>query len=88
MFDAIYQGESYDVYDTHSYDGDWDALDYHVNQENEDKIKTIINGYITKSGQNPEDFKDQTLQDLINQFAEDGDIKIILSQSLGDSEVG
>ena len=87
MFDAIYQGESYDVYDSHSYDGDWEsALDYHVNQENEDKIRTIVNGYITKSGQNPEDFNDHSLQDLINEFDEDNDISIMLSQTLGDCE--
>lgn len=87
LFDAIYQGESYDVYDHHSYDGDWEsALDYHVNQENEDKIRTIVNTYITDSDQNPQDYTDSTLQDLINEFDEDNDISIMLSTTLGDCE--
>jgi hypothetical protein len=87
FFDSVYQGESWELYERHSYDGDWEsALDYHVNQEQEVRIKNIIDKYITDAGQNPEDFNDHTLQDLINEFSGDYELQNILTQSMSDCE--
>lgn len=87
LFETILSGEAWDLWDYYSYDGDWEgALDYHVNQENENKIKVIIDRYITESGNDPEDFIDHTLQDLIQEFDENDEIKNALRSSLGDAE--
>jgi hypothetical protein len=87
LFETILSGDTWDLWHPDYYDGDWEgALDYYVNQENENKIKVIIDRYITESGYDPEDFKDRTLQDLIEEFDEDDEIKNALRSSLGDAE--
>jgi hypothetical protein len=87
FFETILSGDTWDLWDSNSYDGDWEgALDYHINQENENKIKVIIDRYITESGYDPEDFKDHTLQGLIEEFDEDDEIKSAIRSALGDAE--
>ena len=87
LFETILSGDTWDLWDSNSYDGDWEgALDYHVNEENTNKIKVIIDRYITESGNDPEDFKEHTLQDLIEEFDGDDEIKSALRSALSDSE--
>jgi hypothetical protein len=87
LFETILSGDTWDLWDSISYDGDWEgALDYHINQENENKIKVIIDRYITESGYDPEDFKDHTLQGLIEEFDEDDEIKSAIRSALDDAK--
>ena len=87
FFETVLSGETWDLWDGNSYDGDWEgALDYHVNSDNENRIKGIIDKLITKNGGNPEDYSDHSLQDLINEFDEDENIIMALRSALSDAE--
>ena len=87
FFETVMSGDAWELYDSHGYDGDWESvLDYHINDENESKIKEIINKMITDNGYDLEDFADSSLQDLINDFDNDDEIKSALRWSLSDAE--
>ena len=86
LFETILRGDTWDLWDSYSYDGDWEGvLDYYINEENENKLKEIINKIMTNNGHNPEDFNDRTLQDLINEY-DDGEIQNALRSALSDAE--
>ena len=87
LFETILSGEVWELWDRHGYDGDWEGvLDYHINQENENEIKNIINKLIIKNGRDPEEFTDNSLQDLINDFDDDYYIRNAMSSALSDVE--
>lgn len=87
VFETILSGDIWDLYEPSSYDGEWEgALDYHTNADSDTRIRGIINKLIVKKGDDPEDFKDHSLQDLINEFDESDNIINALRSSLGDSE--
>lgn len=87
LFETILSGDTWELWDTHSYDGDWESvLDYHISEENKKTINEIINKLILDSGKEPEEFKDVSLQDLINEFDDNNDISSALSSSLSDAE--
>lgn len=87
FFETVLSGDTWDLWDPSSYDGDWEgALDYHVDSDNENRIRDIINKLIIKNGNDLEDYTDHSLQDLINEFDEDGNIVSALRSALGDSE--
>jgi len=87
LFETILSGDTWELWERHSYDGDWESvLDYHISEENKNTITQIINKLILDSGKEPEEFKDVSLQDLINEFDNDYDISNALSSSLSDAE--
>jgi hypothetical protein len=87
FFETILSGDAWDLWNRDGYDGDWEGvLDYHINQENENEIKNIINKLIIKNGRDPEEFTDNSLQDLINDFDDDYYIRNAMSSALSDVE--
>lgn len=87
LFETILSGEAWELWNRDGYDGDWEGvLDYHINQENENQIRDILNKLIIKNGYNPEDFTDNSLQDLINDLDDDYYIRNAMSSALSDTE--
>lgn len=87
FFETILSGDAWELWNRDGYDGDWEGvLDYHINQENENEIKNIINKLIIKNGYDPEEFTDNSLQDLINEFDNDYYIRNAMSSALSDVE--
>lgn len=87
MFETILSGEAWELWNRDGYDGDWEGvLDYHINQENENQIRDILNKLIIKNGYDPEDFTDNSLQDLINELDDDYYIRNAMSSALSDTE--
>jgi hypothetical protein len=89
FYETIMSGDSWELWEGYGYDGDWEgALDYHVNGENEGRIRTIVNKIIVDNGNNMEDYSDHSLQDLIEEFDQEDEIKNALRWSLSDCESG
>ena len=87
LFETILSGDAWELWNRDGYDGDWEGvLDYHINQENENKIRDILNKLIIKNGYDPEDFTDNSLQDLINDLDDDHYIRNAMSSALSDTE--
>ena len=87
LFETILSGDTWELWDSHSYDGDWESvLDYHINEKNKNTITQIINKLISDSGKDLEEFKDISLQDMINEFDQDNDVISALRWSLSDAE--
>lgn len=89
FYETIMSGDSWELWEGYGYDGDWEgALDYHVNSENEERIRKIVNKIIVDNGNNIEDYSDHSLQDLIEEFDQEDEIKNALRWSLSDCESG
>lgn len=87
IFETILSGDAWELWNRDGYDGDWEGvLDYHINQENENQIRDILNKLIIKNGLDPEDFTDNSLQDLINDLDDDYYIRNAMSSALSDTE--
>ena len=87
LFETILSGDTWDLWDCNSYDGDWEsALDYHINSENEERIKQILHKIITDEGKDPEEYSDLTLQDMIMEVDEDRVIVDALRDSICSAE--
>lgn len=87
LFETMFGDGMWDLWDCSSYDGDWEgALDYHINQENENKIQEIINKIILGNDEQLEDYTDHTLQDLINEFDDDYEIRNAITSALCSCE--
>ena len=91
LFDQILSGDTWDLYEPYTYDGDWEsAIDYQLNEENEKTIRDMIYQRIVNSGKGYDvsDFQSVSLQDLIEEWDEDDEIKQAIRSANSDSESG
>jgi hypothetical protein len=87
MFEIILAGDTWGLWD--NYDVDWkSALDYHVNKENEQKIRSIVRFIASKDNENfnEEEFNSTDTEDLINEWDDDGEITRAISNAVNNSE--
>ena len=83
IFEIILEGDIWEIYD--NYEADWKgAITYYLDQENTEKIKTILRNYAQKKGEEI-DFS-QDLEDLIQDHDDNNDIISALSGSVNDAE--
>jgi hypothetical protein len=83
MFEIILAGDTWGLWD--NYDVDWkSALDYHVNKENEQKIRSIVRFIASKDNENfnEEEFNSTDTEDLINEWDDDGEITRAISNAI------
>lgn len=79
MFETLLSGDYWDLFDTNS---DWKiALEYYTDDENKDIIKDML-----KQRTNPEDIEDMSLEDVINQYDDDWEIRHALSNAMSSTE--
>ncbi len=85
LFETLLSGDVWDLFDNGGYDGDWQAaLDYYVDNENEQKIKDIV----MKIAQNKNcDYEDMSLEELIKDVDDNYDVRNALSSSMHDAEI-
>lgn len=85
LFETLLSGDVWDLFDNGGYDGDWQAaLDYYVDNENEQKIKDIV----MKIAQNKNfDYEDMSLEELIKEVDDNYDVRNALSSSMHDAEI-
>lgn len=87
MFEIILAGETWDLWD--NYDVDWkSSLNYHVDKENEQKIRSIIKTIASKDNENfnEEEFNSTDTEDLINEWDDDGEIARAISNATNNAE--
>lgn len=76
--EVVLSGDIWELYDG---DGDWkSSLEYHVNDENTNKIREIIKSRIGDD-YNPE----ETLENLIDEYDDDYDIRTAINSSYSDT---
>ena len=87
LFETILDGDTFDIYEHHSYDGDWESvLDYYLSPENEETIRGYINQLIKREGKEIEDHEGESLQDLLEQYDTEDHIKNVLRDSLSNAQ--
>tara|TARA_R110001606_G_scaffold352696_1_gene503114 strand:- start:10905 stop:11744 length:840 start_codon:yes stop_codon:yes gene_type:complete len=87
LFETIIDGDTFDIYEHHSYDGDWESvLDYYLSPENEETIRGYINQLIKREGKEIEDHEGESLQDLLEQYDTEDHIKNVLRDSLSNAQ--
>lgn len=87
LFETILSGDVWELWD--NYDVDWkSSLEYNVNSENELKIKEILKIMATKENEdfNQEEFDSQSIEDLIDEYDSDDEIKRAISNATNDAE--
>jgi hypothetical protein len=83
FYEAIMSDDVWDMWD--NWDADWkSALEYNVDSENEKKIEEIINNMIEKQGAEVDE--DMSLEDKIEEYDENYDIRNAISNSVNEAE--
>ena len=83
FFETFFSGDMWELWDPHSYDGDWEgAIDYYLDKENENKIWEIIREIAQK---NNIDLTDLSLEDAIKEVDAD-DVISAIRGAISDAE--
>jgi hypothetical protein len=79
MFETLLSGDYWDLFDTNS---DWKiALEYYTDDENKDIIKDML-----KQRTNPEDIEHMSLENVIDEYDDDWEIRHALSNAMSSIE--
>jgi hypothetical protein len=85
MFDAILDGDTWELWDSQSYDGDWETgIKYHTNKNTEDRLWAMIKEWAEKDGIELDDNID--LVQAIEEVDRNGEIQSAIRSALSDCE--
>lgn len=87
LFETILSGEAWELWQ--NYDVDWKAsLEYHVNDENDKKIREILKIKLLKDNTEfiEEDFESETTENLIEEYDDEHEIRGAISNATNNAE--
>jgi len=87
LFETILSGDAWELWQ--NYDVDWkSSLNYNVNSENEKKIEELLKIMAIKNNPdfNEEEFNDMSLQDKIEEYDDDHEIRSAISNATSNAE--
>jgi len=85
MFDAILDGDTWELWDSHSYEGDWETgIKYHTNKNSEDRLWAMIKEWAEKDGIELDE--DYDLIQAIEEVDVHGQIQSAIRSALSDCE--
>jgi hypothetical protein len=85
MFDAILDGDTWELWGNNSYDGDWETgIKYHTNKNTEDRLWAMIKEWAEKDGIELDDNID--LVQAIEEVDRNGEIQSAIRSALSDCE--
>jgi hypothetical protein len=83
IIETILSGDNWELWDNH--DSDWKlGLMYNVDKENESKILEILKKFAESNGESIDE--DMGLEDLIEEYDEDHEIRSAIQSSISDAE--
>ncbi len=87
LFETILSGDAWELWQ--NYDVDWkSSLNYNVNSENEKKIEELLKIMASKNNTdfNEEEFNDMSLEDKIEEYDDDHEIRSAISNATSNAE--
>ena len=85
IFDTILEGNTWELWDSYSYDGDWEAgINYHTNKNSETKLWAMVKEFAEKNGIELDE--DMDLIQAIKEVDENGEIQSAIRSSISDCE--
>jgi hypothetical protein len=85
MFDAILDGDTWELWDSHSYEGDWETgIKYHTNKNTENRLWAMVKEWAEKDGIELDE--DYDLIQAIEEIDTQGQIQSAIRSALSDCE--